>query len=276
MAMAAVSVALGLDSGIKRLSEINSILAMSLLCFVLIAGPTALLLGGVLQNFAGYMSGLVSASFDLYDNRENGWLGSWTIFYWGWWISWAPFVGIFIARVSRGRTIREFLIGVTVIPTIFIAIWMGVFGLSAIELIVGGNPDLGSEILNKPQMGLFLFLENLPLYEVVSLVCLLMIVIFFVTSADSGALVLNMMSAGGADDSPVFQRVLWTVVIALISASLMLKNGLVALQTATIASALPFSIIILGAIWGLFRSLRDERSVDSASTADIAADASSD
>ena len=276
MAMAAVSVALGLDSGIKRLSEINSILAMSLLCFVLIAGPTALLLGGVLQNFAGYMSGLVSASFDLYDNRENGWLGSWTIFYWGWWISWAPFVGIFIARVSRGRTIREFLIGVTVIPTIFIAIWMGVFGLSAIELIVGGNPDLGSEILNKPQMGLFLFLENLPLYEVVSLVCLLMIVIFVVTSADSGALVLNMMSAGGADDSPVFQRVLWTVVIALISASLMLKNGLVALQTATIASALPFSIIILGAIWGLFRSLRDERSVDSASTAGIAADASSD
>ena len=258
MSMAAVSVALGLDSGIKRLSEINSYLAITLLCFVLIAGPTALLLGGVLQNFAGYVSGLITTSFNLYVYQPTDWLGGWTIFYWGWWISWAPFVGIFIARVSRGRTIREFLIGVTVVPTIFIAIWMGVFGVSAIELIAGGEVALGEAVVNTPAIGLFRFLDYLPFTQLVSIICLTMIVIFFVTSADSGALVLNMMSAGGADDSPVFQRVLWTVVIALISSSLMLKNGLVALQTATIASALPFSLIILGAIWGLFRSLRDE------------------
>jgi len=258
MSMAAVSVALGLDSGIKRLSEINSFLAITLLCFVLIAGPTALLLGGVLQNFAGYVSGLITTSFNLYVYQPTDWLGAWTIFYWGWWISWAPFVGIFIARVSRGRTIREFLIGVTVMPTIFIAIWMGVFGVSAIELIAGGEAALGDAVVNTPAIGLFRFLDYLPMTQLVSVICLVMIVIFFVTSADSGALVLNMMSAGGADDSPVFQRVLWTVVIALISASLMLKNGLLALQTATIASALPFSLIILGAIYGLFRSLRDE------------------
>ena len=258
MSMAAVSVALGLDSGIKRLSEINSFLAITLLCFVLIAGPTALLLGGVLQNFAGYVSGLITTSFNLYVYQPTDWLGGWTIFYWGWWISWAPFVGIFIARVSRGRTIREFLIGVTVMPTIFIAIWMGVFGVSAIELIAGGEAALGDAVVNTPAIGLFRFLDYLPMTQLVSVICLVMIVIFFVTSADSGALVLNMMSAGGADDSPVFQRVLWTVVIALISASLMLKNGLLALQTATIASALPFSLIILGAIYGLFRSLRDE------------------
>jgi len=258
MSMAAVSVALGLDSGIKRLSEINSFLAITLLCFVLIAGPTALLLGGVLQNFAGYVSGLITTSFNLYVYQPTDWLGGWTIFYWGWWISWAPFVGIFIARVSRGRTIREFLIGVTVMPTIFIAIWMGVFGVSAIELIAGGEAALGDAVVNTPAIGLFRFLDYLPMTQLVSVICLVMIVIFFVTSADSGALVLNMMSAGGADDSPVFQRVLWTVVIALISASLMLKNGLLALQTATIASALPFSLVILGAIYGLFRSLRDE------------------
>ena len=258
MSMAAVSVALGLDSGIKRLSEINSFLAITLLCFVLIAGPTALLLGGVLQNFAGYVSGLITTSFNLYVYQPTDWLGGWTIFYWGWWISWAPFVGIFIARVSRGRTIREFLIGVTVMPTIFIAIWMGVFGVSAIELIAGGEAALGDAVVSTPAIGLFRFLDYLPMTQLVSVICLVMIVIFFVTSADSGALVLNMMSAGGADDSPVFQRVLWTVVIALISASLMLKNGLLALQTATIASALPFSLIIIGAIYGLFRSLRDE------------------
>ena len=255
MAMAAVSVALGLDSGIKRLSEVNSFLAIALLCFVLLIGPTALILGGTLENFGYYVANLITTSTNLFTYEDTEWLGSWTIFYWGWWISWAPFVGIFIARISRGRTIREFLVGVMVAPTLFVVLWMNVFGGSAIELIHAGELAFGEAVANDQPLGLFLFLDYLPGTFYLSLLSLVMIVIFFVTSADSGALVLNMMASGGIDETPVFQRILWTGIIAAISATLLITGGLGALQTATIASALPFSLILLGALWGLQRSL---------------------
>lgn len=258
MAMAAVSVALGLDSGIKRLSEINSFLAMALLCFVLLIGPTALILGGTLENFGYYVANLITTSTNLFTYEDTEWLGGWTIFYWGWWISWAPFVGIFIARISRGRTIREFLIGVMVAPTLFVVLWMNVFGGSAIELIHAGEVAFGDAVANDQPLGLFLFLDYLPGTFYLSLLSLVMIVIFFVTSADSGALVLNMIASGGVDETPVFQRVLWTGIIAAISATLLITGGLGALQTATIASALPFSLILLGALWGLQRSLQSD------------------
>ncbi|MEC8159255.1 MAG: BCCT family transporter [Pseudomonadota bacterium] len=255
MAMAAVSVALGLNSGIKRLSEVNSFLAIALLCFVLLIGPTALILGGTLENFGYYVANLVTTSTNLFTYEDTEWLGGWTIFYWGWWISWAPFVGIFIARISRGRTIREFLVGVMVAPTLFVVLWMNVFGGSAIELIHSGELAFGEAVANDQPLGLFLFLDYLPGTFFLSLLSLVMIVIFFVTSADSGALVLNMMASGGIDETPVLQRVLWTGIIAAISATLLITGGLGALQTATIASALPFSLILLGALWGLQRSL---------------------
>ena len=258
MAMAAVSVALGLDSGIKRLSEINSFLAIALLCFVLLIGPTALILGGTLENFGFYVANLITTSTNLFTYQDTEWLGGWTIFYWGWWISWAPFVGIFIARISRGRTIREFLIGVMVVPTLFVVLWMNVFGGSAIELIHAGETAFGEAVANDQPLGLFLFLDYLPGTFYLSLLSLVMIVIFFVTSADSGALVLNMMASGGVDETPVFQRVLWAGIIAAISATLLINGGLGALQTATIASALPFSLILLGALWGLQRSLQSD------------------
>ena len=258
MAMAAVSVALGLDTGIKRLSEINSFLAIALLCFVLLAGPTALILGGTLENFGFYVANLITTSTSLFIYEDTEWLGGWTIFYWGWWISWAPFVGIFIARISRGRTIREFLIGVMVAPTLFVVLWMNVFGGSAIELIHAGETTFGEAVANDQPLGLFLFLDYLPGTFYLSLLSLMMIVIFFVTSADSGALVLNMMASGGVDETPVFQRVLWTAIIATISATLLITGGLQALQTATIATALPFSLILLGAVWGLLRSLQSD------------------
>ena len=258
MAMAAVSVALGLDSGIKRLSEINSFLAIALLCFVLLIGPTALILGGTLENFGFYVANLITTSTNLFTYQDTEWLGGWTIFYWGWWISWAPFVGIFIARISRGRTIREFLIGVMVAPTLFVVLWMNVFGGSAIELIHAGETAFGEAVANDQPLALFLFLEYLPGTFYLSLLSLVMIVIFFVTSADSGALVLNMMASGGIDETPVFQRVLWAGIIAAISATLLINGGLGALQTATIASALPFSLILLGALWGLQRSLQSD------------------
>ena len=258
MAMAAVSVALGLDTGIKRLSEINSFLAIALLCFVLLVGPTALILGGTLENFGYYVANLVTTSTNLFTYQDTDWLGGWTIFYWGWWISWAPFVGIFIARISRGRTIREFLIGVMVAPTLFVVLWMNVFGGSAIDLIHAGEMAFGEAVANDQPLGLFLFLDYLPGTFYLSLLSLVMIVIFFVTSADSGALVLNMMASGGVDETPVLQRVFWTGIIAAISATLLITGGLGALQTATIASALPFSLILLGALWGLQRSLQSE------------------
>ena len=257
MAVATVSVIMGLDSGIKRLSEINTVLAVSLLLLILFAGPTALLLSGTLQNFGGYIASVVPRTFDLYVYAPTNWLGDWTIFYWGWWISWTPFVGIFVARISRGRTIREFLIGVTVVPTLFVCLWLGVLGGSAIDLILNqGVTELGDAILDNPAVGLFRFLEFLPATELLSMICLGMIVIFFVTSADSGAMVLNMLSARGRDDTPALQRSIWTLVIAITASVLLLGGGLQALQAATIASALPFAIALLGAFWGFAKSIR--------------------
>ena len=257
MALATVSVIMGLDSGIKRLSEINTVLAVSLLLLILFAGPTALLLSGTLQNFGGYIASVVPRTFDLYVYAPTNWLGDWTIFYWGWWISWTPFVGIFVARISRGRTIREFLIGVTVVPTLFVCLWLGVLGGSGIELILNqGVTELGDAIIDNPAVGLFRFFEFLPATELLSMICLGMIVIFFVTSADSGAMVLNMLSARGRDDTPALQRSIWTLVIAITASVLLLGGGLQALQAATIASALPFAIALLGAFWGFAKSIR--------------------
>ena len=256
MALATVSVILGLDTGIKRLSEINIVLAVLLLLLILLTGPTALLLSGTLQNFGAYVAGLIPRTLDMYVYDQTDWFGGWTIFYWGWWISWTPFVGVFVARISRGRTIREFLIGVTVVPTLFICLWMGVLGGSALELIGNqGVTGLGTAVQENPAVGLFRFVEFLPATKILSVISLLMIVIFFVTSADSGAMVLNMLSAKGVDDTPALQRTLWTFVIALAASLLLLGGGLQALQTATIASALPFAVALLGAFWGFGRAI---------------------
>jgi choline/glycine/proline betaine transport protein len=256
MALAGTSVVMGLDAGIKRLSELNIGLAILLLLGVLIAGPTILLLSTTVQNFGGYLSDLVPKTFNLYVYNPTDWLGGWTILYWGWWISWTPFVGIFIARISRGRTIREFLLGVTIVPTLFIVLWMSVFGGSAIELIANqGAAELATAVKEDQAVALFRFLDYLPGTEILSMICLAMIVVFFVTSADSGAMVLNMLSNGGEDDTPALQRLLWAAVIAAIASALLYAGGLSALQTATIASALPFSIAVLGSLWGFWRAL---------------------
>ena len=251
MMLAGVSVVMGLDAGIKRLSEINIGLSIALLLGVLIAGPTVLLLSGTVQNFGVYLADVIPKTFNLYVYNPTDWLGGWTILYWGWWISWTPFVGIFIARISRGRTIREFILGVTLVPTAFIVFWMGVFGGSAIDLIANqGFDEFGAAVQQDQAVALFRFLDYLPGTEVLSLLCLAMIVIFFVTSADSGAMVLNMLSAGGEDNTPAAQRVLWAVIIGAIASVLLMADGLAALQTATIASALPFSFAVLGSLWG--------------------------
>ena len=257
MVLAGISVALGLDAGIRRLSELNLLLALLLLGGVLFAGPTVTLLQSTIQSLGVYAGDLVAKTFNLYAYEPTDWLGGWTIFYWGWWLSWSPFVGLFIARISRGRTIREFVLGAMIVPCGFTLLWMGVFGNSAIELILHeGQVALGESVLANQAQALFQFLEYLPGSTLLSITSLLMVVVFFVTSADSGALVLNMLSAHGRDDTPVLQRLIWAVVIGTIAIVLLLAGGLAALQTAAIASALPFSLALLGAIWGLARALR--------------------
>jgi choline/glycine/proline betaine transport protein len=254
--LATISVLLGLDAGIKRLSELNIALAVLLLILVLAIGPTVYLLQTFVQNTGYYLSELVAKTFNLYAYNPTDWIGGWTIFYWGWWLSWAPFVGLFIARISRGRTIREFVLGAMFGPTLFTLFWMTVFGNSGIDLILNQGVDsLGIAVQSDSSVALFKFFESFPFSTALSFVAVLMVVVFFVTSADSGALVVNMLSAHGRDDTPMLQRSIWTVFIGLIAIVLLLAGGLSSLQTAAIASALPFSIALLFAMWGFWKAL---------------------
>lgn len=255
-ALATVSVVMGLDAGIKRLSEINITLAVLLLVGVLAFGPTVYLLQMFMQNTGAYLGDIVGKTFNLYAYEPTDWLGGWTIFYWGWWISWAPFVGLFIARISRGRTLREFVLGALAGPSAFTLLWMTVFGNSGIELILNqGATDLATAVQQDESVALFKFLEQFPFSQALSLIAVVMVMVFFITSADSGAMVLNMLSSNGRDDTPVLRRVFWMGMIGLSALLLLVAGGLSALQTAAIASALPFSLAILAAIWGFLRAL---------------------
>ncbi len=255
-ALATLSVATGLDKGIRRLSELNLLLAVILLTLVLVLGPTALLLKSFVQNTGGYLSDIVNKTFNLYAYAPTDWLGGWTLLYWGWWMSWSPFVGMFIARVSRGRTIRQFVTGVLLVPTGFTLMWMTVFGNSAINMIMNkGLTSLADTVSADSSLALFAFLEHFPFSTLLSMVAVCMVILFFVTSADSGSLVIDMLASGGNTKTPLWQRVFWASSTGIVAITLLITGGLGALQTATIASALPFSIILLVAIWGLFKAL---------------------
>jgi len=256
-ALATVSVVAGLDAGIKRLSEINIVLAIALLLLVLLLGPTVLLLQSFMQNTGDYLSVLVGKTFNLYAYEPTDWLGGWTIFYWGWWISWAPFVGLFIARISKGRTLREFVLGAMLVPALFTLLWMTVFGNTAIDLILNqGHATLGDAVQADESVALFRFFEYFPFTDLLAGLAIFMVLVFFVTSADSGAMVLNMLSSHGRDDTPNSRRVIWMAIIGVTAAVLLLAGGLSALQTAAIAGALPFSVVLLFAIWGFRRALQ--------------------
>ena len=257
--LAVISVATGLDKGIRILSEANMVLAVALLALIFILGPSVFLLKAYLQNIGAYLSDIVHNTFNLFAYKKTNWIGGWTIFYWGWWLAWAPFVGLFIARISRGRTIREFILGVMLIPTVFTLLWMTIFGNSAIDLVHNqGIASLGEMVSQDSSVALFVFLESFPLTTMLSFISVLMIVIFFVTSCDSGAMVVDMICSNGSNETPLWQRVYWAVGIGIVAAILLIAGGLSALQTMTIASALPFAIVLLLAIVGLIKALRVE------------------
>lgn len=258
---AAILVAVsGVDKGIRLLSDINMLLACALLLFVLFAGPTQHLLNTLVQNIGDYLGSLPTKSFDLYAYGKDGsdWLGGWTVFYWAWWIAWAPFVGLFIARISRGRTIREFVFGVLFIPLGFTLAWMSIFGNSALDQVLNhGFSELGRVAIADPSMALYQMLQNYPASRVVIAVTVLVSFVFFVTSADSGTVVLSTLSAHGGnadDDGPKWLRVFWGVATALVTGGLLFAGSIDALKSAVVLTSLPFSLILLLMMWGLHKA----------------------
>ncbi|MBZ1393748.1 BCCT family transporter [Psychrobacter pacificensis] len=256
---ALVSVLAGMDKGVKRLSILNMVLATALMVFVFVVGPTIFILNAFMENTGSYLGNIVERTFSLQAYENSDWIGSWTLFIFAWTIAWAPFVGLFIAKISRGRTIREFVLGVMLVPTFFTFFWFSVFGDTALHMImVDGYNSLISEVQNNQAIALFKLLERLPFTEFVSSLTILLIITFFVTSSDSGSLVIDSLAAGGRSDTPWWQRSFWVVTEGAVAAVLLIAGGLTALQTAAIVSALPFAIIILISMFGMWRALRIE------------------
>ena len=257
--IATISVVAGLDAGIRRISELNLLLALVMLVFILVAGPTATLLSALMQNVGGYLSSMVDMTFNLYAYEPKEWMGDWTLFYWGWWISWSPFVGMFIARISRGRTIREFIIGVLLVPAGFTFLWLSLFGNTALTMeLADSGINLVTAALEDSPTALFVMLGQLPWSNVMSLVATLLIITFFVTSSGSGSLVIDIITSGGNEDPPVWQRIFWAVTEGAVAAALLLAGGLSALQAAAISSALPFAFVMLFMCYGLYKGLQLE------------------
>ncbi len=248
----------GVQRGIKWLSNINLGLAALLLALVLVLGPTGFIFDTFTTTLGGYLNQLVTMSLRMSPFSGSTWVADWTIFYWAWWIAWAPFVGSFIARVSRGRTIREFVLGVVIAPTVLGFLWFSVFGGTALCSQIFGHVDLAQALGNGYETVLFTMFDSLPMPGVLSVIALLLLMIFFVTSADSAVLVLASMSTDQAGDPPLARRITWGVAIALIAAVLLLAGGLDALQGMITIAALPFALLMLAVIVSLYRVLDAE------------------
>ena len=256
--LATISVVAGLDAGVKRLSQLNIYLAGAFLLFVAIVGPTLFILSLFTQSLGHYIS--ILPEFGFWNEAFTGtnWQASWTIFYWGWWISWSPFVGMFVARISKGRTVRELLLGIIFLPSVLCFLWFSVFGGSAIRLQLTGARDVATAVNENVATALFDMLEAFPLTGFVSLVGVFLLVSFFVTSSDSGSLVVDHLTSGGKLDSPKPQRVFWAVMEGTVAIVLLLGGGLSALQTAAVATGLPFAIILLIMCWSLKKAFDEE------------------
>ncbi|MEO1070511.1 MAG: BCCT family transporter, partial [Cyanobacteria bacterium J06638_6] len=259
---ATASVVSGLGNGVRRLSELNMILAGALMVFVLLVGPTLFIMGSFVQNVGYYLGSLPIMSFWTESFSGTGWQSSWTVFYWGWWVSWSPFVGIFIARISRGRTVRQFILGVLVLPSMLTFLWMSVFGGTALSMELGGlNGVISGAVSEDVATALFVMLQQLPLTSITSFLGIVLVVVFFVTSSDSGSLVVDSLTSGGKLESPVPQRVFWAVTEGVVAAALLLGGGLSALQTASITTGLPFTVVLLIMCYSIYKGLSYEHNV---------------
>lgn len=257
--LALFSVVAGLDKGVKNLSILNMVLATSLMLFVFTVGPTLFILETFLQNTGAYLNNIIERTFNLQAYTRSDWIGNWTLFIFGWTIAWAPFVGLFIAKISRGRTIRQFVFGVMLVPTLFTFFWFSVFGETAIYMILNeGYTSLITEVQDNNAIALFKLLEQLPFSSIVSFLTVILIITFFVTSSDSASLVIDSLAAGGIAQTPAAQRAFWAILEGVVAAVLLLAGGLNALQSMTVISALPFSIILLVAAVGMWRALAIE------------------
>lgn len=254
--IALFSVVAGLDAGVKRLSEINMALAALLLLFVILVGPTFAIVTGFFDYLTAYLVNLPALSNPV-GRTDQHFFDGWTAFYWAWWISWSPFVGMFIARVSRGRTVREFLVCVLLIPSAVCVLWMTAFGTAALnQVIEQGSSAVADAAL---ELQLFVMLEGLPLSAITSFLGIVLVVVFFVTSSDSGSLVIDTITAGGKVDAPVPQRVFWAIFEGLVAIVLLLAGGLAALQAAALTTGIPFALVLLGMCVAIWKGLSTER-----------------
>lgn len=273
---AAISAMSGVEKGVRRLSELCMLLATLLLLTILFLGDTTFLLNAFTQNVGDYFQTVIAKSFDTYaysGNEGAQWKSWWTIFFWAWWVAWAPFVGLFIARISRGRTLREFVLGVMFIPLGFIFAWFSIFGNSAISLVAGGATALGDTAINDAAMGMFALFEHFPASSVLSIVAVIIGLIFFVTSADSGALVLANLSTkelSNETDAPVWLRLFWAAAVGLVTLGLLFAGGFSSLQSVSVIAGLPFSLVLILYAISMFKALKEEGNKRKVKTMDTA------
>lgn len=259
----AISVASGVNKGLRILSEVNIYVSIGLLLFILVMGNTEFLLAALIQNFGDYISQFPQLSLTSFPFQQpKEWMNSWTLFFWAWWIAWSPFVGLFLARISRGRTIREFVAGTLIIPLLFTLTWLSIFGNSALHSVIfDGNTQLATTVLANPAHGFYDLLAQYPWFPFLAGVATITGLLFYVTSADSGALVLGNFTTKFSNiehDSPRWLSVFWALAIGLLTLAMLMANGVTALQNTTIIMGLPFSFVIFFVMAGLYKSLRLE------------------
>jgi choline/glycine/proline betaine transport protein len=268
-AVATLSVAIGVKGGIQRLSIFNIGVAGCLLLFVLLVGPTLFLIECFVSGTAQYLQNLPFMSLWIDLRQDKTWQQDWTFFYWGWWFSWSPFVGIFTARISRGRTIRQFILAVLVVPVLGAFVWMSVFGGTALHLQAYEGAQLVEPVKDDVSLSLHLLLDQLPLASITGAVATLLVIVFFVTSSDSGSLVDDMVTAGGDPHPPRWQRIFWATAEGAVAAILLLAGGLRALQDAALTMGFPMAVLLAVAAVGLLRALRIDTRHRGASTEEI-------
>ncbi|PWC14254.1 high-affinity choline transporter BetT [Brenneria roseae subsp. americana] len=260
--MATISVTSGVNRGIRFLSELNVLLALGLILFLLFWGDTEFLLNALVLNVGDYINrftGMTLNSFAF--DRPTEWMNSWTLFFWAWWVAWAPFVGLFLARISRGRTIRQFVVGTLIIPFVFTLLWLSIFGNSALYQVIHGNLDFANEVMQYPERGFYSLLAQYPGFSLSASVATITGLLFYVTSADSGSLVLGNFTSRLGDinnDAPNWLRIFWSVAIGLLTLGMLMTNGVSALQNTTVIMGLPFSFVMFFIMAGLYKSLRVE------------------